>query len=129
MPVPVTALYAALLTGVAIVLAQLVGPARLASGVALGDGGQPALRVAMRRHANFTEHVPLVLILLGIIELNGASASLLHSLGAVLLVSRIVHPFGLHYEDMRRKARLVGALGTLLVSVVAAGVAGWQALA
>ncbi len=125
-PVPITPLYAALLTLVAIVLTQLVGQTRLAAAVALGDGGNPKLLVAMRRHANFTEHVPLALILLAIIELNGAGAALLHSLGSVLVVSRIVHPFGLHHDDMRRKARLIGALGTLLVSVVAAGVAGWQ---
>jgi uncharacterized membrane protein YecN with MAPEG domain len=80
----------------------------------------------MRRHANFTEHVPLALILLALIELNGAGAALMHSLGIVLVASRIVHPFGLHHEDMRRKARLIGALGTLLVSVVAAAVAGYQ---
>jgi uncharacterized membrane protein YecN with MAPEG domain len=126
MPVPITAFYAALLTLIAIVLTQFVGQARLAAGVALGDGGNSTLLVAMRRHANFTEHVPLALILLALIELNGAGAALMHSLGIVLVASRIVHPFGLHHEDMRRKARLIGALGTLLVSVVAAAVAGYQ---
>ncbi len=129
MPVPITALYAALLTLVAIVLTQFVGQARLSAGVSLGDGGQASLLVAMRRHANFTEHVPLVLLLLLIIELNGAGPVLLHSLGLALLVSRIIHPFGLHHEQMRRPARLVGALGTLLVSLIALGVAGWQAVA
>ena len=129
MLVPITALYAALLTVVAIVLTQFVGRARLGAGVSLGDGGHSALLVAMRRHANFTEHVPLVLLLLAIIELNGAGPVLLHSLGLALLASRIIHPFGLHYEQMRSSARLIGALGTLIVSVVALGVAGWQALA
>ncbi len=128
-PVPITALYGALLTLVAIVLTPFVGQARLAAGVSLGDGGQANLLVAMRRHANFTEHVPLVLLLLLILELNGAGPVLLHCLGLALLVSRIIHPFGLHHEQIRRPARLVGALGTLIVSLIALAVAGWQALA
>ncbi len=128
MIVPITALYAALLAVVAIVLQQLVGQARLRTGVALYDGGDRELGVAIRRHANFTEHVPLVLLLLAILELNGSSPQWLHGLGAVLLASRLVHPFGLHFEVMRRPARLVGALGTVVVTVVAAALAGWQGI-
>ena len=45
-----------------------------------------------------------------------------------LLVSRIVHPFGLDFDAMRRPARLIGALGTLGVNLVAAVLAGWQGI-
>jgi uncharacterized membrane protein YecN with MAPEG domain len=126
--VPVTALYAALLALVAIVLSVLVGRERVRSGVSLYEGGDRALAVAIRRHANFTEHVPLALLLLAAIELNGAPPGLLHALGLVLLASRIVHPFGLSYENPRSAARALGALGTLVVTLAAIGVALWQLL-
>ncbi|MGH0029563.1 MAG: MAPEG family protein [Myxococcota bacterium] len=126
MPVPVTAMYTGLLALVGLALQQGVGRERLRSGVSLGDGGQPALVVAMRRQANFVEQVPLALLLLAIIELGGAPSAWLHTLGATLLVARIVHPFGLEYERMRRVPRLVGAVGTLLVVLGAALTAIWQ---
>ena len=128
MSVPVTALYAALLALVAIVLQQLVGQVRLRTGVALYDGGNPELAVAIRRHANFTEHVPLALLLLAILELNGSSPLWLHGLGGALLVSRLIHPFGVHFEVMRRPARFAGAAGTVLVTLIAAALAGWQGI-
>ena len=90
--------------------------------------GDPRLLAAMRRQANFVEQVPIALLLLGIVELNGASATWLHALGATLLVSRVVHPFGLDAADMRRLPRLLGALGTLLMVLAAAATALWQVL-
>lgn len=115
MPVPVTTLYAALLAVVGLVLQQLVGRERLRADVSLGDAGDPRLLEAMRRQANFVEQVPLALLLMALVELNGASHGWLHALGALLLVSRIVHPFGLRADQMRVPPRLIGTLGTLLV--------------
>ncbi len=120
MSVPITALYAALLTFVAIWLTFGVGSLRSRTRVSLYDGGNKQLAVAIRKHANFTEHVPLALILLALLELNGGSAGLLHGLGASLVLARVLHPFGLEYDEMRKPLRAVGALGTLLVSLIAA---------
>ncbi len=117
MPLPVTALYAALLALVGIVLAGFVGRARVAADVSLGDGGKPALIEAMRRHANFAEFVPLFLVLLAIVELNGAAKWWLHTLGAVMVISRIIHPFGLRYDRMNTPQRMVGIIGTFATTV------------
>ena len=46
---------------------------------------------------------PVLLVLMAIIELDGASAGLVHGLGSVLVVSRIVHPFGLRHDDMKQR--------------------------
>ena len=119
MPVPITALYAALQGLLVIALELPVGRLRAQTNVSISDGGNTALAAAIRRHANWAEHVPFVLLLMALLELNGASAALLHFLGLVLLASRIAHPFGLDPAQMRRPLRAVGALGTLLVSVVA----------
>jgi len=119
MPVPITALYAALQGLLLIALEIPVGRLRSQTNVSIYDGGNPALAAAIRRHANWAEHVPFVLLLMALLELNGASAALLHFLGLVLLAARIAHPFGLDPAQMRRPLRGLGALGTLLVSVVA----------
>jgi hypothetical protein len=128
MPLPVTALYAAALGLIFIVLGGLTGRARGAAQVSLGDGGKPELIEAIRRHANFAEYVPLILVLFAIIELNGAPKSWLHGLGSVLVVSRLLHPFGLHYDRMNSFGRIVGTAGTYLVTLAASLIAGWQAL-
>lgn len=129
MLVPVTALYAAALAGIAIVLTQLVGQARFKSKVSLNDGGNSQLGLAIRRHANFAEHVPLALVLLALIERNGAAPWVLHALGAPLVASRLIHPFGLDELVMLEPARFVGAMGTVLVTLAAAGIAAWQGFA
>ncbi len=128
MPVPITALYAGILTVIAIVLGFRVGRMRLKTEVSLLHGESPELLEEIRRHANFTEAVPMALILLALIELNGASGALLHGLGLALVAARIAHPIGLHHDNMRHPLRGVGALGTIVVTVIAAGVGVWQFL-
>lgn len=47
----------------------------------------PELLLAMRRHANFIEFVPLALVLIAMLELNGVSTTASHALGAGLVVT------------------------------------------
>ncbi len=125
-PVPITAFYAGLQALLAIALVFPVGQLRAKNNVSLGAGGNPALEVAIRRHANWTEHVPIALLLMALIELDGASPALLHGLGIVLLASRIAHPLGLKAETMKVPLRGIGAFSTMLVTLVAAVTAIWQ---
>jgi len=127
MALPITATYAALLAIVGIALSMGVGAARGKTKVSLGDGGEPLLIVRNRRHMNFVENVPMALILIGLIEANGGGATLLHSLGGVLLAARIIHPFGLDIENMAKLTRFVGAMATMLVILVSAGWLLWNA--
>ncbi len=126
MPVAITAFYAAILAVILTVLAAQVGPYRLKAGVSILDGGDMNLAERVRRHANFTEAVPMALILMAAIEIDGASPALLHGLGIGLVVARVAHPFGIHHDNIRHPARAVGAFGTMIVTLVAAGVAFWQ---
>lgn len=128
MPVPVTALYAGLLGLVFIALEAPIGVMRTRANVSLYDGGNKPLAVAIRRHANFVEHVPLALLLLALLELNGAGHGLLHGLGAALLLARVLHPFGLDYDTMRKPLRGIGAFTTMIVTAVAAIALVWKAL-
>ncbi len=119
-PVPaITALYAALQGLVMVGLLIPLGRLRGKTNVSIYDGGNPELAAAIRRHANWTEYVPFALLLLLLLELNGASAGLLHGLGLTLLASRIVHPFGLDPVVMRRPLRAIGAAGTMIVITIA----------
>ena len=64
MPV-VTMLYAGLLGLMAVAVAVPAGRLRGQTGVSIGDGGNAELLLAIRRHGNFAEWVPLALILIG----------------------------------------------------------------
>ena len=79
-----------------------LGPRRQLRGktqISIGFGDSKELAEAGRRYGNFTEHVPLALVLMAIVELNGANGVFLHIVGALLVLSRIAHPLGLHYDQ------------------------------
>jgi uncharacterized membrane protein YecN with MAPEG domain len=124
--VPITALYAGVLALWLGWLGFQVGSTRSRTGISIMHGDDMDLAEKIRRHANFTESVPLALLLMGAIELNGAGAGLLHGLGIALVVGRVAHPFGLHHDNMRHPLRAVGAGLTFLVTSVAALMAIWQ---
>ena len=126
MPLQVTALYAGLLCLIGLVLSGLVGQTRGRLGISLGDGGNRELIEANRRHMNWVELVPFILILLAIIELNGGSKTWLHTMGAVLVVARVFHPFGISTEKMMMPQRMIGAVGTTLVAAAAIVTVLWQ---
>lgn len=105
-----------------------VGSRRGKLGVSIGDAGDPALTLNNRRHLNWVEHVPIAIILIGIIEANGAPKLMIHVLGGLLVIARIIHPIGLRAETMAHPLRFLGAMTTMLVTLVAAVFAIWQGL-
>ena len=128
LPVPITAVFAGVLGIMFLVLELPIGLLRTRTNVSLGDGGNPDLTVAIRRHANFVEHVPLALLLMALLELNGASHMLLAILGTALVLARLMHPFGLDVHVMRRPPRGLGAATTSLVILVASVALIWRAI-
>ena len=129
MQVPVTALYAGLLAILALVLSFRAGSFRGKTGVSIlfGEPANMELAERVRVHQNFLEYVPMILILMGAIELNGGSATFLHVVGIALIVARIAHAVGLKHDNMGHPGRLVGAGGTALITLVVAGYAIWYA--
>ena len=95
MPVAVTALYAAILGLVLIGLAARIARLRNQTKIGIGYEGSDVLSRAVRAHGNFIEYAPIGLILMALIELNGAPAGLLHGLGAALVIGRLLHAWGL----------------------------------
>jgi uncharacterized membrane protein YecN with MAPEG domain len=115
----ITALYAGILGLMAIALSFFPGSLRGKKKISIGDGGDPELLLAMRRHGNFVEWVPLTLILIGLLELGGVSAAVLHVMGAALVVSRVCHAVSLKADTIEGIGRAVGAGGNALVLLVA----------
>ncbi len=111
----ITALYASALTIIVFVLAQLVIRARGKTTIALGDGGDARLLEASRRQMNFVENVPMTVLLMMMAEGGGASAMQLHIAGAVLVIARILHPFGIQIDRPAHPLRIGGAVATNLV--------------
>jgi uncharacterized membrane protein YecN with MAPEG domain len=121
---PITAITAALLGLLYLVLSVQVIRARGATGTSLGDGSSGTiaagqehtapLLVAARSHANFAEYVPLCLILIGLVELNGTRSWVVQALAALLVTARIIHPIGMG-RKIPNPFRAGGAVLTFLV--------------
>ena len=104
----VTPLYAGLLALFFLVLSWRVIQFRQ-RGIPLGDGGDPRMLRLIRGHANFAEYVPLILLMLGFLEVGHTSTYILHVLGITLLVSRFLHGYALSFSDKFRFGRTWGA--------------------
>jgi uncharacterized protein len=122
----ITSIYAATLGFLAILLSFHVIQLRAKTKVSLLDEGNPVLRERIRRHGNFVEYVPLALILMALAEAGGATSTWLHIIGGVLLVSRLIHPFGIKHNDASAPARIIGAAGTQISMFMAAAIITWQ---
>lgn len=128
MQLPVTALYAGVLAIFALVLSFQAGTFRGKTGVSVlfGDPANMDLAEKVRRHQNFLEYVPFIVILMSAIELNGGSAMFLHIVGIALVLSRIAHAIGLKHDNMGHPGRAIGAGATALITLVAAVYAIWM---
>ena len=90
-----TAVYAAVLGLLGAILTVNVIVNRAKSKVLYGDGGNESLMLAIRAHCNFAEQVPLAVILVGLVEAFAYRTSVVHGLGIVLLVARLLSAWGL----------------------------------
>ncbi len=122
---PITALYAALSGFLIIALAANVVRLRLAKKVSLGDGGHEDVSRAIRAHGNTIEYLPLALILMALLEINGGGSTALHSYGILLVGGRVVYSYGMLVP--RSSANLARQLGVVTSWLVILG-AGIQLL-
>ena len=117
----ITAVFASLLTLMFIRLSFNVIQLRTKNKISLGSGGIDALDRAIRAHGNFAEYVPLGLVLMGALELNGAPSGLVAVLGTLLILGRYFHAKGIQEQAPDFKNRVRGmkltfaALGLLAV--------------
>ncbi|MGR3493436.1 MAG: MAPEG family protein [Shimia sp.] len=125
----ITALYAGLLGLVYMTLTWLVIDRRRTTGKSLGDGGDALLNRRIRGHGNFTETVPIALIMLALIEAQSAPALALHTLGLMLLIGRILHGAALMRLTPWPLGRMAGmGLSLLMIGLASAGLLAHLAL-
>ncbi len=120
MPLPVTALYAGLAGLLLAFLAMRVPPLRARLRQSLGDGGHALLQRAVRVHGNAAEHIPITIILLGLAEGLGAQLWLLHLVGGLLLLGRLLHVVGLWSPTTPGLCRVVGMVMTFTAQIAGA---------
>ncbi len=135
MPPLISLFYASVLAIIFLLLSWRVVALRRDLRVGLGSGGQKQLELAVRAHGNFSEYVPLALIVLLLLESGTATPVwLLHLLGGMLLVGRVLHGLlGLNLGEGKSVGRFWGTLLTWLMLLASAliglvtVIAGWLA--
>jgi uncharacterized membrane protein YecN with MAPEG domain len=119
----ITLFYAGLCTLLVVFLALRVVQWRFTRKIGLGHGEDRQLERRIRVHANAVENLPLALILLGGMELNGYDDRIIHAFGITLLASRIAHAWGLSHSSGTSRGRFLGTLFTFLLMLAMAGFA------
>lgn len=123
------ALYLGLFGLMFIFLSIQVVVSRVRTGVHHGDGDDVGLNRAIRSHANFAEYVPLILLIVALAEVGGASPEVVHWLLGPLLVARVMHPLGMRQPvaSVRQYAwRATSVTVTWLVLASASTLMLWQ---
>jgi uncharacterized membrane protein YecN with MAPEG domain len=117
----ITPIYVALLAILFLFLSFKTIKVRKKLQIGVGTGDNPELLRAMRVHANFSEYVPITLILILSVELLRGHFILVHCLGAALLIGRVLHAYGVSQTKENLKFRVSGMLltfSTMLVSII-----------
>ena len=104
--------YAGLLGLLLIALSINVVLARRRYRVRLGVGTEDGMQQAVRVQANFSEYVPLAVVLLVLAELTELPTMMVHAAGIVLVTSRLLHAWGLSHSPGRTFGRFYGTAGT-----------------
>ncbi|TAG24324.1 MAG: glutathione metabolism protein [Burkholderiales bacterium] len=119
LPPLISAMYAAGLGLVFVLLSLRTLRLRRKLRIGLGDAGHPQMQRAIRVHANFAEYVPLCLGLMCLAEVQAAPAWLLHGLGIALVLARLIHARGVSQVQEQMKFRVIGVALTLSILLIA----------
>ena len=117
----VTSIIASALTIIFIKLSFAVISLRRQNKISLGSGGNDELERAIRAQGNFSEYVPIALILIGCLEINGAPWWLVALSGVSLIIGRLLHAIGISERQPSLKKRVLGmkfTFTTLILLIV-----------
>lgn len=117
---PITLATAATLGIMLIWLSARVISSRVKNQALIGDEGNQDLLFAIRTQGNFSEYAPLFLILLGLLEFNQVSPTLLKVLAGLFIASRLSHMLGMGV-GANLKLRQAGMVGTFIAIAAASG--------
>lgn len=116
----ITPIYAAFLALLYVWLSARVIAGRIRFQASLGDAGQAEMLTRIRGHANCAEYVPIGLILLLLVELQGAPAIAVHTLGLILLAGRLLHAYAFVRHPPNQTLRGPGMILTFTMIILSA---------
>lgn len=130
----ITSYIAAFLAIIMFVLTMMVSMQRVNLGkqagdiakFVFGDGDDEIMRRRIRAFGNFIEYVPTCLIMIALIEMQGASDTLVWCVGGAFVVGRLLHATGMLTNPRKPLLRIVGMFATYAALLVPAG---WLLLA
>jgi uncharacterized membrane protein YecN with MAPEG domain len=114
----VTPIYGLAIAVIYMILWMRVTAKRAALGQSIGDGGDTDLLLRVRQHGNCAEWSTFLLILMMLAEGIGAPGMYLHAAGALMLLGRVAHPFGLKKDNAAHVLRYVGNGSNMLATVI-----------
>ena len=118
-PAQAAALWSGLMILLLVVLGARVAMARRGNKVLLGDGGNAQVLLATRVFGNASEYIPAGIGALAVLALLGMPAWVLHGLGGVLIMGRLIHAVSL--SDKRPTAGRVIGIALTWTALILAG--------
>lgn len=115
----ITPIYAAILGLFFVLITFRTISIRRNAKVAIGGGDNQLLQRAIRVHGNFTEYVPIALILIFFLETQINSKIIIHLLLIALIVGRSIHFYGVRQVKENLNFRVVGMVITLTTIIIA----------
>jgi len=109
----ITAFYVSLASIFIVWLSLNVIKTRRAEHISLGDGNNISMQIAIAAQANAVQYLPLTLLLMLTLELNGGFKWIIHLSGILLLAGRVMHAKGLLKNQM--KLRVLGMQLTIFI--------------
>ena len=116
----IISLYAGILTLMYLGLSGYVIKGRFKNKVSLGDNNIPDMQKRVRAHGNFIEYVPLAIFMIFMMEILEVAPFVVHILGALLIISRALHVYGLMNKEGASLFRAAGTLMTFFVLAMTA---------
>lgn len=120
--------YASLLAFGYVYLSIRVIGVRRSQKIAIGAQGNADVERAMRVHPNFAEYAPFALLLLLMLEMNGANFYWMNLLCLTLAAGRASHAFGVSQANENFRFRVGGMAMTFTVIIAAAVSLLWLAV-
>ena len=117
----ITSIIVSLLAILFIKLSFAVIKLRRANKIGLGTGGNESLERAIRAQGNFIEYVPIGVLMLATLELNGAPWWMVALPGFTLIIGRLIHAVGIKIpppDFSKRKLGMQFTFFTLIALVI-----------
>ena len=114
-----TALWSGLLILLMVILSVRVVMVRQGNKVLLGDGGNAQVTLSGRVFGNAAEYIPVGIAALVALTLLGIPTYMIHVVGGILLLGRLLHAIGL--SDKKPTAGRIGGMVLTYLALFLAG--------